>query len=187
MFDSYVYETPAEILQLENGDYTAQIQSVTPKNYNNGNEFLEVKVAVKGFPGYVPNVIVINDTPKLGELKANGQPITEDDIKMASGRISRFLDSFGIQDKNPMNFTSWKGHVGTVHCAEQYDKNEPDKKSKKFKQLTAILPKTNKQSAQLDAVRVSATENKPAAKLPPKVAQTVQAVASDGFPEDIPF
>lgn len=130
----FVYMEPIERKQLENGDYTVSIREINPGKWPSGDIYLEVVVDIKDHPGCYPDRIQLNDFPRNGDEKQQ---------KAWQNRMSRFFDSFGFSQKemNFKNVPSWIGKVGTVHCDWQYDKNEPDHKSKKFKQLTAFKPK----------------------------------------------
>lgn len=130
--------------QLEDGEYEAQIVNVEVLKYSNGNDYVKVTVAIKGHPGCAPDNFVINEAPQLGAIKANGNPVTKEDVDRANRKITRFFNSFNIRDGN-FNFTEWKHHIGWVRCAAQYDKNEPDGKSKQFKALTPFEKTTDEQ------------------------------------------
>ena len=164
----YPVETP-EFLTLENGDYTAMIVSAVKKTNQNGDEYADLTVKIKGFDGYNPNHILLNEAPKLGAIKNNGSPVSKEDVDRANGKLTRFFKAFGIQDGN-FNLQTWVNHVGTVHCDWQYDPNEPDKKSKKYKQL---FPK------------VSGTTSAPPAQ--PAKPQSQSQQTSQPYTEDIPF
>lgn len=166
IFQNYHYEKP-ENPALEVGDYLCRIDSATDKTSNNGNVYVEVKLAIHDHPGANPNMIQLFDIPSKTDVKANGQPVTDDDIKKACQKLSKFLDCFGIDPKFASNLAAWKGHTGTCHCDWQYDPNEHDHKSKKYKQLFPMLPKKTE---------AEKTENVPAS-----------SGNEIGITEDIPF
>lgn len=133
--------TPVEGSQsLDVGDYKAKIVNLTLDHYNNGNQYLNVVVEIEGHEGAFPNTITLNDRPVIGTMKASGYPVEEKDVTKWDKAMTRFFDSFGIT-RGDFNMKGWQNKVGTVHCDWQYDPTEDDKKSKKFKQLTPIVPK----------------------------------------------
>jgi hypothetical protein len=123
-----------ESKQLESGDYTARITGAVIKEFPSKDEYVEVTVEIDGYKGCKPDKILLSEAPVLGATKANGNTVTKEDVDKANGKITRFFQCFGIKDGN-FNILQWKGKTGTVHCDWQYDKNEPDQKSKKYKQL----------------------------------------------------
>lgn len=173
--DNYkpVYEAP----MLADGEYLARIEKTVLNSHpNSGNEYVEVHVSIKDHPGCNPSIFYINESPKLGEIKANGQPVTQEDVDRANRQITTFFLCFGIKE-GEFDIQKWKGHTGIVRIAPSYDKNEPDKKSKVYKTIWPQKPKEEKKAAE-----------KP---LPPPLDPT-PATASptsngDSFPEDIPF
>jgi hypothetical protein len=168
-----VYEPP----MLADGEYLARIKSAKLNSYEqSGNEYVEIHVDIKDHPGCNPSIFYINEAPRLGEIKANGKPVTQDDVDRGNRQITTFFLCFGIKDGD-FDFDHWKGHTGTVKIAPSYDKNEPDKKSKVYKSIYPQKPKEEKKAA----------ETKPEAKTTQTVAQTAQASNTDSFPEDIPF
>ena len=54
--------------------------------------------------------------------------------------MTRFFETFNI-GMGDFNFRNWQGKKGVVHCDWQYDSEEPDKKSKKFKQFFCNVKK----------------------------------------------
>lgn len=153
-----------EIKQLESGDYTARITGAEIKEFPSKDEYVEVTVEIEGYKDYKPNKILLSEAPVLGATKANGNTVTKEDVDKANGKITRFFQCFGIKDGN-FNILQWKGKSGIVHCDWQYDANELDKKSKKYKQL---FPKVT------DAPSAPEADARP-------------VVAKPDFPEDIPF
>ena len=176
MFEGFVYTQSKPT--LPDGIYKAKILKAEPKRYNNGNWFCELTIEVEGHKGFNPNTIAVNDRPKIGELKANGNPITEEDCTKWDRKHSRFLDAFGIDASKGGLPREWVGHSGKVKCVPQYDKNEPDNKSKKFKELIPTLEEEN------GPVQESAAAPQ-AGSYKPKVETT--PAANNDFPEDIPF
>lgn len=157
--------------QLDDGIYQARIEAAELKEYSNGNEYCLVKVSIKGKPGYLPNSITLNSAPKLGEMKANGSPVEQADVDRVNRQITSFFECFGITDGD-FNILHWKGKIGTVKVAPQYDKNEPDHKSKSYKQIFPQKPQEQGNA------------------LPPAPEATpagAPATKSEGYPEDIPF
>lgn len=167
-----VYEAP----MLADGEYLARIKSAELNCYEqSGNEYVEIHVEIKDHPGCNPSIFYINEAPRLGEIKANGQPVTQDDVDRGNRQITTFFLCFGIKEGD-FDLTHWKGHTGTVKIAPSYDKNEPDKKSKVYKSIYPQKPKEEKKAAE-----------KPLPP-PPAPPQAAASPASDGgFPEDIPF
>lgn len=155
-----------ESKQLESGDYTARITDAVIKEFPSKDEYVEVTVEIDGYKDYKPNKILLSEAPVLGATKTNGNTVTKEDVDKANGKITRFFQCFGIKDGN-FNILQWKGKSGTVHCDWQYDASEPDKKSKKFKQL---FPKVT------DA---------PSAPKAPEAKAPVQA--TEEFKEDFPI
>lgn len=162
-----VYTAPT----LEDGEYRARILKSELNQYKSGDEYVHVTVEIAGKKGYNPNSIFLNEAPKIGAMKANGQPVTQDDVDRTNRQITTFFECFGIT-VGDFDFSHWKGKVGTVKIAPQYDKNEPDHKSKSFKQIFPQKPK--------------AEEAKPA-PTPAPAPKKEEAKADEGFPEDIPF
>lgn len=178
MFEGFIYRQTKP--QLADGIYHCKIVKAEPKKYNNGNWFCELTVEVDGHKDYVPNTIVINDRPVVGNLKANGNPITEDDCERWDRTHSRFLDAFGIDSRAGSTPRSWVGCSGNVKCAPQYDKNEADGKSKKYKELFPTLEQpgiTAASAANLFQGSVVSETKK----------ETKKETKDEGFPEDIPF
>lgn len=170
--DNYkpVYELPT----LADGIYKAQILKTVMGTYPSGDEYVGVTVQIAGKPGFVPNTIWLNSTPALGAMKANGNPVTQDDIDRNNRQLTTFFLCFGIREGD-FDFSHWKGMTGTVKVAPQYDKNEPDKKSKQYKQIFPMKPEQTAGAI-------------PEVKEQPKPAAQPSATASpDAFPEDIPF
>lgn len=126
---------------LEVGDYECQIVDIQLDHYNNGNQFLKVVFSVDGNKDIQPNCTILNDRPVLNDLKANGQPITDEDLKKWDKSMTKFFDCFGIT-RGDFNFKNWQFKKGVCHCDWQYDKNEPDKKSKLYKQFTPKIVST---------------------------------------------
>lgn len=151
---NYHAEELPEFETLENGTYKARIVKAEIKEYKTGNQYAFITVQISGHPRCNPNTIIINEAPQLGQVKANGQPVTEEDVKRGNGQITRFFKSFGIKDGD-FDLRHWTGAIGTVKCSEQYDKNEPDHKSKQYKQLTPTVVKDDKAStpAPVEAVK----------------------------------
>ena len=164
------YQPVYEIPMLEDGEYLARIDKVTLDTYPSGDEYASVKVSIKDHPNTNPSIFFLNSIPKIGQVKANGQPVTEEDYKRACRTQTTFFECFGIPVGN-FDITTWKGHTGTVKIAPSYDKNEPDKKSKVYKTIYPQKPKA--QTAQ------------PQSTQPMKV-QSVTQITPDNFPEDIP-
>ena len=138
-----IYEAPI----LPDGEYLAQITKSELKIYEqSGNEYVEIHVSIKDHPGCNPSIFYINEAPKLGEIKANGQPITQDDVDRGNRQITTFFECFGITVGN-FNIQSWKGHTGKVKIAPSFDKNEPDKKSKTYKTIYPQKPKAEEKKS----------------------------------------
>lgn len=170
--DNYrpVYEAPT----LADGIYKAQILKSELGNFPSGDEYVKVTVQIAGKAGYNPNTIWLSSTPALGAMKANGNPVTQDDIDRNNRQLTTFFLCFGIKEGD-FDFSHWKGMTGTVKVAPQYDKNEPDKKSKQFKQIWPMKPE-------------SVAGSIPEVKEQPKAQPTPSATATpDAFPEDILF
>lgn len=178
-----VYTPP----QLDDGEYTAKIEKAEIDTWPSGDDFCRVTVSIKGHPGELPNTITLNSAPRLGQTKANGQPVTQKDIDRVNRALTRFFECFGIQPGN-FNLPTWKGHVGTVKIAPRYDRNESDHKSKSYKDIFPQTPK--KQGASAPAVQPQsprqqlAQAGKDFDQLPPAPDPTP---ADGGFPEDIPY
>lgn len=126
---------------LEVGDYECQIVDIQVGNYNNGNNFLKVIFSVEGNSDIQPNCTILNDRPRLGETKASGYPITEDDVRKWDKAMTKFFDCFAIK-RGDFNFKNWQYKKGICHCDWQYDPKEADKKSKLYKQFTPKAPAT---------------------------------------------
>lgn len=174
--DNYkpVYEAP----MLADGEYLARIEKTVLNSYpNSGNEYVEVHVSIKDHPGCNPSIFYINETPKLGEVRANGQPVTQEDVDRANRQVTTFFLCFGIKE-GEFDIQKWKGHTGTVRIAPSYDKNEPSKKSKVYKTIWPQKPKEEKKN-----LTETKTEQKPAQS----VTQPTATFNPDTFPEDIPF
>ena len=171
--DNYkpVYEAPT----LADGEYLARIEKAELDSFNkgSGDEYVRVTVAIKDHPGYNPNSIFLTEAPRLGAIKANGQPVTQDDVDRANRQITTFFLCFGIKEGD-FDLAHWKGHTGTVRIAPQYDKNEPDKKSKVYKTIYPQKPKAK-------------AEQKPAPAPAQTAAQPTATSDPSAFPEDIPF
>jgi hypothetical protein len=164
-----VYEAP----MLADGEYLARIKSAKLNSYEqSGNEYVEIHVDIKDHPGCNPSIFYINEAPRLGEIKANGQPVTQEDVDRGNRQITTFFLCFGIKEGD-FDFSHWKGHTGTVKIAPSYDKNEPDKKSKVYKSIYPQKPKEEKKAAEKSA--------------PAPTPATASPASDGGFPEDIPF
>ena len=172
-----VYTAP----QLEDGEYRARIVTTLLGTYPSGDEYAAVKVEYAGKAGYGPNLIFLNSAPKIGQVKANGQQVTQKDVDRVNRQITTFFECFGIP-VGDFDFAHWKGRVGTVRIAPQYDKDEPDHKSKSFK---AIYP----QKPKADGQQPAAAQPQQAQTPPPPDPTPANAspTASGEFPEDIPF
>lgn len=164
-----VYEKQST--QLENGLYTVRIKTAEVKQFNNGNEYMDVQVEVKDQPDCTPNRIQLYEAPVLGSTKYNGEPVSKEDVDRANGKITRFFQCFGIAIGD-FDLTHWKNKVGVVKCAEQYDAKEADKKSKKYKEFTP-------------QVKLPSAIETPAPK--PAAAKKEEPVKEEPFSEDIPF
>ena len=168
-----VYEAP----QLSDGEYLARIDKAVLNAYQaTGNEYVEIHVSIKDHPGCNPSIFYINEAPKLGTTKANGQPVTQEDVDRGNRQITTFFLCFGIKEGD-FDFSHWKGKTGSVKIAPSYDKTEPDKKSKTYKSIYPQKPKEEKKPV------VTQPEVKPAQA----TAQPAQTSSTDSFPEDIPF
>lgn len=163
VFQNYHYEKPEEFQQLENGDYLARIDSAKDTATQSGATMVEVTLSIQGHPKCNPNKLYYYDIPAVGEKKTNGTLVTQDDVKKACQKLSKFLDAFKIPSNMASNLSAWKGKTGMVHCDWQYDPNESDKKSKKYKTLYPKL------------------ENKE------KPSPSVQVAKDSDFTEDIPY
>lgn len=148
---------PLRSLQLEDGEFTFTIITAEQKRDRNGEPYIEAELRADGKNGYSPNRIFFSDRPRLGFFKANGKPVELKDLDRWDRDLTRFFNCFGIREGDfiPEN---WRGKRGLCKVAPQYDPNEPDKKSKRYK---AIFPQVK--------------ENPPAVS------------AEEDFPEDIPF
>jgi hypothetical protein len=169
-----VYEAP----QLPDGEYLARIDKAVLNAYQaTGNEYVEIHVSIKDHPGCNPSIFYINEAPKLGTTKANGQPVTQEDVDRGNRQITTFFLCFGIKEGD-FDFSHWKGKTGTVRIAPSYDKNEPDKKSKVYKSIYPQKPKEGKKPAETNVAKPTQATT---------VAQPAQTSNTDSFPEDIPF
>lgn len=167
-----VYEAP----QLPDGEYLARIDKAVLNAYQaTGNEYVEIHVSIKDHPGCNPSIFYINEAPKLGTTKANGQPVTQEDVDRGNRQITTFFLCFGIKEGD-FAFEHWKGKTGIVKIAPSYDKNEPDKKSKVFKSIYPQKPKEEKKAAE-----------KPLPPPPDPTPAGAKVTSKDEFPEDIPF
>lgn len=132
-----VYDAP----MLPNGEYTAQITKAELDHYQQtGNEFVEIHVAIKDHAGCNPSIFTLYEAPTIGQMKANGQPVTQTDVDRANRQITTFFLCFGIKEGD-FDLRHWVGKVGRVKIAESYDKNESDKKSKTYKTIYPQKPK----------------------------------------------
>lgn len=173
--------------QIDDGEYTAKIDKAELDVWPSGDDFCRVTVSIKGHPGEQPSTIILNSAPRIGQTKANGQPVTQKDIDRVNKALTLFFECFGIQPGN-FNLPTWKDHVGTVKVAPRYDKNESDHKSKSYKDIFPQAPK--KQGAAAPAVQPQSPRQQLAqagdafGQLPPAPDPTPSGA---GFPEDIPF
>lgn len=174
--DNYkpVYEAPT----LPDGEYLARIEKAELDVFSkgSGDEYVRVILAIKDHPGYNPNSIFLTEAPRLGAVKANGQPVTQDDVDRANRQLTTFFLCFGIKEGD-FDISHWKGHTGMVRIAPQYDKNEPDKKSKVYKTIYPQKPKEERKAA----------ENPLPPPPDPTPATAAPTSKGDSFPEDIPF
>lgn len=178
LFQNFKYEASKPM--LENGEYKATIIKAEEKYYqNSGDAYVWVTVRIEGHPDATPNILTVNDIPQIGARKANGNAITEEDVKRANRAVSRFLDCFSLSPSYLQNIQSWLGHSGIVKVNWQYDPNESDKKSKKYKELTPVVP----EKAQNQIAGQSPNIN--------TAFQTEQATTENttgkGFKEDFPI
>ena len=156
------------------------IRSASEKSNGSGN-YIEVEVQARGKRGWLPNKIFFNEAPVVGSYKRNGNSVTEEDLKRWNREMTTFFDCFGIAPGD-FNCSSWVGKIGFCKVAEQYDANEPDKKSKKFK---AIYPQTPEKEEQ--PMPSTAPVNAPAPVQPEEYQPAPETVTPPDFPEDIPF
>lgn len=120
-------------MTLPNGEYECIIRSVEEKQGNYG-KYIQITVQARGKKGWTPNMILYNERPVVGTWKQNNTQVTEEDCKRWDRQLTTFFDAFGIEPGN-WNYSTWVNKIGWCKVAEQYDKNEPDKKSKKYKEL----------------------------------------------------
>lgn len=132
--------TPRESMQLENGEYRFRIRGVSQERYNSGGYYLKITCDVSGHPGAVPNVLTYNERPRLGTYKANGNPVEQKDLDRWDRDMTVFFDSFGI-NRGDFETAHWIGKIGNGRVNWQYDPHEPDKKSKKYKEITLFVKK----------------------------------------------
>ncbi len=133
---------PLETLIIPNGIYDAEIIDAYFKKYpKTGNEFVEIVVKIKGFDGFSPDRFSIDDRPVLGQTKANNKPVEQADLDKWDRRVTKFLHAFGLptNETTLINPRNWIGCTGKVSIAEQYDPNESDFKSKRFKAITPVF------------------------------------------------
>lgn len=166
MFNTNGY-TVVRSQTLPDGEYECIIRSAEEKNGNYGN-YIEVTVQARGKKGWTPNKILLNEAPVLGKVKNNGKTINDDDLRRWNREMTTFFDCFGI---TPGNFIpeTWVNKIGWCKVAPQYDSNEPDNKSKKYK---ALYPQVHTQEEVSDPTEYTPA---PETETPPIVN------------EDIPF
>lgn len=141
MFGQGYSEVREDLLSV--GDYEVTITNATVKQYNNGNQFVELTFGVKGHRADCrPNSYVINDRPLINTVKANGTQVTDKDLASWDKSMTKFFDTFSIT-AGDFNFRNWIGKKGVVHCDWQYDSKEPDKKSKIYKCFYCNVQKDN--------------------------------------------
>lgn len=141
MFGQGYSEVREDLLSV--GDYEVTITNAVVKQYNNGNQFVELTFGVKGHRADCkPNNYVINDRPLINTMKANGTQVTEKDLTQWDKGMTKFFDTFSIT-AGDFNFRNWIGKKGVVHCDWQYDGKEPDKKSKLYKCFYCNVQKNN--------------------------------------------
>lgn len=172
---------PERSQTLANGMYEMIIRSATEKTNGTGN-YIEVELQARGKRGWTPNKIFFNEAPVVGTYKRNGNPITEDDLKRWNREMTTFFDCFKIT-AGDFNVNSWVGKIGWCKVAEQYDANEPDKKSKKFKAIYPQVMEKEEQPMPASAPTVTA----PAPAQPEEYQTAPETVTPPDFPEDIPF
>lgn len=154
---------PVEGFQvLEDGLYRMKITAVKEGHYPSGDGYFEISVTAAGFPGSSPNKILMNEAPKVGATKANGNPVTKEDFERWCKDFTRFFDCFGITRGNWYS-SQWIGKEGICKVAPQYDKNEPDNKSKKYKTIYPQLPQTEGDKRPFETASATPAEATPEA------------------------
>lgn len=169
--------TPERTYTLENGLYECMIMRAEEKSNPNGN-YIEVTVQARGKKGYTPNKIFFHEAP----VKTPPEYWGEDEKKKMSRwnrDFTRFFDCFGIAPGD-FNISNWVRKIGWCKVAEQYDANEPDKKSKKFKALYPQAPEAMENNAPIPSV--SAVNAAPVQNTPASV-QAVENMVNDFQPE----
>lgn len=131
---------------LADGIYKMRIANVEEKHFPSGDGYFDITVQIYNHPGATPNKIMINEAPTVGAIKSNGNPVTEDDHTRWCREFTRFFDCFGIPRGNWAT-NNWINKEGYCKVAPQYDANEPDKKSKKYK---AIFPQAPEKAATVE-------------------------------------
>lgn len=151
---------PLRSLQLEDGEYTFTIKNAEGKYDKNGLPYIEVQLEADGKPGYSPNRLFFSDRPRLDSFKPNGKPVGQQDLDRWDRSLTAFFNCFSIREGD-FNTANWRGHRGICKVEPQYDPNEPDKKSKRYKE---IVP-----------------------QMPAEASRQPSHTAENDFPEDIPF
>ncbi|WP_147612309.1 hypothetical protein [Treponema pectinovorum] len=178
---------------LEEGDYYARIKSVLDHKTlpNAVNVFFEIM----DHPNATPCAMTLFARPALGEIKKDGTPITQDDLKRWDASMSRFFDAFKITPGD-FNFIHWVKKVGYVTVRKnknnpQYSslfvafKQHKENSTPQAQQHPAPAPQAPQQQMQQPAQRQQQMQPSTAyQQLQQAVGQTTNA---NGYLEDIPF
>ena len=169
---------PDDTEVLSEGEYLAEISMVKDNGF-----IADAKDVFFRFPGHkvrcTPCKMTLFARPILGNLKKNGDKITEDDLKKWDNSMSRFIDAFKIDAKMLENSATWTGKCAYVVVKKdkngEYSNiflsfNQHKDDEKKTSETTAETPAEVKKVAEA----VGAEYVKPAAK-----------VSAENFPEDI--
>lgn len=130
---------PLRSLQLEDGKYTFTIKNAEEKHDRNGFPYIEVQLEADGKQGFSPNRLFFSDRPCLGSFKPNGTPVGQKDLDRWDRSLTAFFECFSIRSGD-FNTAGWRGRRGICKVEPQFDPNEPDKKSKRYKEIVPQIP-----------------------------------------------
>lgn len=166
--EGFMYTAEDQKEFLAEGDYEATISNVmdNAQLQNAINVFFNIK----GHPNCNPYTMTLFARPVLGQLKGNGQTVTEEDCKKWDKTMSRFFDAFGIK-AGDFNFPHWKGHSGWLTCKKN--------KTNEYSSLWVAFNQHKDEKAPEPVQKVAAAVGGTVAPAP--------ASATSDYQEDIPF
>lgn len=164
--EGYMYVEEDHQERLAEGDYYATISDV--KDNENLPNCINVIFKIKDHPYCTPFLMTLWPRPVMGQLKTNGQEVTDEDCKKWDRTMSRFFDAFEIKAGN-FTFNQWKGHSAWLTCKKN--------KNNDYSSLFVSFDQRKEKKAVASGDKVTA------AAIPSE--QKIEPITN--FEEDIPF